>query len=84
MPYDTCDFQMEVSSIIARTDLSAEQMIAAIRAEEAQLPEDDFEDDEREDDCTCAGSDVEPAWHEEGCPRYADTVATVAAARRGT
>jgi hypothetical protein len=81
MPYDTCDFQMEISSIIARTDLSAEQMIAAIRAEEAKLPEDDFDDDE--DDCACAGSDVEPAWHEEGCPRYADTLAIVAVARPG-
>jgi hypothetical protein len=84
MPYDTCDFQMDVSSIIARTDLSAEQMVAAIRAEETKLPEDDFEDDEREDDCTCGGSNVGPAWHEESCLRYADTVAIVAAARHDT
>jgi hypothetical protein len=82
MPYDTCDFQMEVSSIIARTDLSAEQMIAAIRAEEAKLPENDSEDDEREDDCTCAGSGAEPARHEEGgSPRDADAI--VGAARPG-
>jgi hypothetical protein len=77
MPYDTCDFQMEVSSIIARTDLSAEQMVAAIRDGEAKLPEDDFEDEGSENDCTCAGSDAGPMRHEEGCPR--DAVAIVAA-----
>jgi hypothetical protein len=66
MPYDTCDFQMEVSSIIARTDLSAEQMVAAIRAEEDKLPEDVSDDDECENDCTCAGTDIEPARHVEG------------------
>lgn len=58
-------------------------MVAAIRAEEAKLPEDELKDDEHEDDCACEGSDVEPARHEEGCPRYADTLAIVAVARPG-